>query len=227
MITEDTRYAKHITNFHVPKILELAREIIANKEYSIRPYFHTSMLASLREYPDGSQLPDTLTQEDKDEWALRFKKAKEQYGERVIFDVCKVPDERRSKLLSLLPDYLKNEEVEITIQDIYDGDFVMPHIDHKRKSSLFYLFTEPDMETVWYTQTEPFRLYDEFRYPDIDKITKDFTIVMQKDNWYLIDQETWHGAFRRPEYTREQLKRVVLVIQFPNLTYKQMLEKLS
>jgi hypothetical protein len=226
-MAEDTRYAKHITNFHVPEILDLTREIIANKEYSIRPYFHTSMLASLRDYPDGSMLPDHMSQEDKTEWAIRFNKATNQYGKRVIFDVCKVPDDKRAKLLSLLPNNLKGEEVEITIQDIYDGDFVMPHIDHKRKSSLFYLFTEPDMETVWYTQTEPFKIYDEFRYPDIDKIKRDFTIVMQKDNWYLIDQETWHGAFRLPDYSREQLKRVVLVIQFPELTYKQMLEKLA
>lgn len=226
-MTEDIRYAKHITNFHVPEILDITREIIANKEYSIRPYFHTAMLASLRDNPSGDMLPNEMSTADKDEWANRFKKATEQYGKRVIFDVCKVPDDKRAKILSLLPECFNGDEVEVTIQDIYDGDFVMPHIDHKRKSSLFYLFTEPDMETVWYTQTEPFKIYDEFRYPDIDKIARDFTIVMQKDNWYLIDQETWHGAFRLPTYTREQLKRVVLVIQFPNLTYKQVLDKLA
>lgn len=225
---EDTRYAKHITNFHVPEILEITREIIKNKEYSIRPYFHTSMLASLRDDPSGDSLPADMPQETKDEWARRLRRATEKFGKRVIFDVCKVPDDKRTQILNLLPECLKNEEVEITIQDIYDGDFVTPHIDHKRKSSLFYLFTEPDMETVWFKETAPFTFYDEFRYPDMDKIERDFTIVMQKDNWYLIDQEAWHGAHRiEDKYTREQLKRVVLVIQFPNLTYKQMLEKLA
>ena len=231
--TENTRYAKHITNFDIPEIMEIVDKVIAGREYYDRQYFHRDILQALKDDPSGSTLPERVTpQEKRDEWARRLRRATELWGTRVTFDVCKLDDNTRAKILSLLPDFLKHEEVELTIHDIYDGDFVLPHIDHKRKSSLFYLYSAPDMETVWWKDTNgdatingtAFTIYDEFRYPDPDKIVRDFSITMQQNQWYLIDQETWHSAHKLPEITP---KRTTFVIQFPKLTYKEMLSRLT
>lgn len=180
------------------------------------------------EDPSGNNVPEeVLSKELSHEFARRLQKSSSMFGKKTSFRGYNLPEETQQEIKNLLPPALVEQNIDMCIQKIGDGDYVTPHRDHTRRAALFYLFSAPTMDTRWYEITEPFPEYSNFRYPDMDKITETFREVIEQGQWYVFDSESYHSAHRLPEVSQEDVKRVNFVIQFPNINSKELLEILG
>lgn len=180
------------------------------------------------EDPTGNNVPEeVLSKELSQEFARRLQKSSSMFGKKTSFRGYNLPEDAKQKIKDLLSPKIVEQNIDMCIQKIGDGDYVTPHRDHTRRAALFYLFSEPTMDTRWYEMTEAFPEYSNFRYPDMDKIIETHREVIEQGQWYVFDSESYHSAHRLPEVTQEDVKRVNFVIQFPNINSKELLEILE
>lgn len=126
-------------------------------------------------------------------------------------------------LSSVTPDWLKINESEpdCMIQIGQGGDLLPAHCGHHRKCSLFMLLQGSGQETCWYRATEEFELIDPLRIPDLDKIEKVVSVVMEPGRWYLFNHAAWHSVHR---YSSAGPARINIGIDYCTISAEQLLE---
>lgn len=201
--------------------------IVSDKSYENGRYVCSPSKARIwfEKDPTGETIPeDVLPKDLAREFAKRLKDADDLHGKKTRLLGFDLPKDVIAKVISLLPQELQDQNPEVCIQEISNGDHVTPHRDHTRRSTLFYIFTEPDMDTRWWSIAEPFEEYSFFRYPDVYKIKETFRGVIQKNQWYVFDNAGIHSAHRLPNKTPAEVNRIQLLIQFHNLGPDELLE---
>lgn len=107
-----------------------------------------------------------------------------------------------NKIIDSVPDFLKQiapgePKPILQISDSEDGLGILPpHCGHQRISSLFCLLQGGGQETVWYRETEPFETIDPFHIPDLDKIEKAVSVVLEPNVWYVFNHRAWHSVHK-------------------------------
>jgi hypothetical protein len=101
-------------------------------------------------------------------------------------------------LLAQTPDWLKitPTEPDAMLQVGIGGDILPTHKGHYRKCSLFMLLQGGGQETCWYREREDFEIIDPLRIPDLDKIEKVVSVVMEPGRWYLFNHYEWHSVHK-------------------------------
>lgn len=111
-------------------------------------------------------------------------------------------EEFDKKIMDSVPDFLKQiapgePKPILQISDAEDGVGILPpHCGHKRISSLFCLLQGGGQETRWYRETEPFELIDIFHIPDLDKVEKAVSVVLEPGVWYVFNHRAWHSVHK-------------------------------
>lgn len=101
-------------------------------------------------------------------------------------------------LLKAVPEWLKinSTEPDPMLQVSDSGDLLPTHKGHFRKCSLFMLLKSDGQETCWYRKTQDFEIIDELRIPDLDKIEKVVSVVMEPFRWYMFNHYEWHSVHK-------------------------------
>jgi hypothetical protein len=133
-----------------------------------------------------------------------------------------VRDHWAESLLSVTPDWLKvsSSEPDCMLQVGQSGDLLPAHCGHHRKCSLFMLLQGEGQETCWYRPTEDFELIDPLRIPDLDKVEKVVSVVMEPGRWYLFNHAAWHSVHR---YSHGGPARINIGIDYHSIEAEQLL----
>ncbi len=101
-------------------------------------------------------------------------------------------------LLKATPQWLKinSTEPDAMLQVSGSGEFLPTHKGEFRKCSLFMLLKSDGQETSWYRNTNDFEIIHELRIPDLDKIEKVVSVVMEPFRWYLFNHYEWHRVHK-------------------------------
>ena len=139
-----------------------------------------------------------------------------------------IDQEYVDQIKSKLPKFINAENIQLTLNKITNGSFLQVHRDANRKSSLFYLLTEPNVETRWYT-LKP-EIAKKFNSPIIRMFSPyhvdlQHKEVVQSDTWYLFNNVEYHSAHKLNK--NESINRASFHIDFIDLTYNQVLELLK
>jgi hypothetical protein len=137
-----------------------------------------------------------------------------------------VRDQWADNILSTVPDWLKisSTEPDCMLQVGQGGDLLPAHCGHHRKCSLFMLLQGGGQETCWYRSTEEFELIDPLRIPDLDKIEKVVSVVMEPGRWYLFNHAAWHSVHR---YSSAGPARINIGIDYRTISAEQLLALLK
>lgn len=137
-----------------------------------------------------------------------------------------IRDQWADSLLNVVPDWLKINvaEPDCMLQVGQSGDLLPPHCGHHRKCSLFMLLQGSGQETCWYRPTEEFELIDQLRIPDLDKVEKVVSVVMEPGRWYLFNHAAWHSVHR---YISSGPARINIGIDYRTISAKQLLERVK
>jgi hypothetical protein len=119
-------------------------------------------------------------------------------------------------LLAQTPDWLKitTTEPDAMLQVGTGGNILPAHKGHHRKCSLFMLLQGGGQETCWYRNREDFEIIDPLRIPDLDKIEKVVTVVMEPGRWYLFNHHEWHSVHR---YGTQGVSRINVGIDYRSI----------
>lgn len=119
-------------------------------------------------------------------------------------------------LLAQTPDWLKitPSEPDAMLQVGVGGDILPTHKGHHRRCSLFMLLQGSGQETCWYRNREDFEIIDPLRIPDLDKIEKVVTVVMEPGRWYLFNHHEWHSVHK---YGTQGVARVNVGIDYRSI----------
>lgn len=209
------------TNFSNGTIVNLAKECIdKNNLIKNDNRLHLKNRASLR-----NSTVDNTEDLQKKEIVRRIARARELNGPRVsVFDQLKLPDAVEQKILEQLPEQLLRLNPTIAVQIIQGGTSCTPHRDHSRTTSLFYLYTEPNVLTIWWEKIEDFEEYHDLRYADIDKIKEVKREVIDQNSWYIFNNHEYHSIHA---INGAKIDRKTLVIEFNDLSADQLNEILN
>jgi hypothetical protein len=106
------------------------------------------------------------------------------------------------QIIASLPDFLKHiapgkPKPILQISDSEDANGILPpHCGHQRISSLFCLLQGGGQETRWYRETTSFATIDPFHIPDLDKIEKVVSVVLEPNVWYVFNHRAWHSVHK-------------------------------
>jgi hypothetical protein len=127
------------------------------------------------------------------------------------------------ELLAHTPKWLRisDTEPDCMLQKGQGGDLLPPHCGHHRKCSLFMLLEGSGQETCWYRPTEEFELIDPLRIPDLDKVEKVVSVVMEPGRWYLFNHAAWHSVHR---YNSAGPARINVGIDYRSIQADQLLQ---
>jgi hypothetical protein len=119
-------------------------------------------------------------------------------------------------LLAQTPNWLKitPAEPDAMLQVGIDGDILPTHKGHHRKCSLFMLLQGGGQETCWYREREDFEIIDPLRIPDLDKIEKVVSAVMEPGRWYLFNHYEWHSVHK---YQTQGTSRINIGIDYNSI----------
>jgi hypothetical protein len=133
-----------------------------------------------------------------------------------------VRDHWADQTLATVPDWLKlnSTEPDCMLQVGQGGDLLPAHCGHHRKCSLFMLLQGGGQETCWYRATQEFELIDPLRIPDLDKIEKVVSVVMEPGRWYLFNHSAWHSVHR---YNNSGPARINIGIDYCSITAPDLL----
>jgi hypothetical protein len=125
-------------------------------------------------------------------------------------------------LLAQTPDWLKitTTEPDAMLQVGLGGNILPAHKGHHRKCSLFMLLQGSGQETCWYRPTENFEIIDPLRIPDLDKVEKVVSVVMEPRRWYLFNHAAWHSVHR---YSNAGPARINIGIDYRSIQADQLL----
>lgn len=131
-----------------------------------------------------------------------------------------------NELLTATPSWLKinDQEPDCMLQKGQSGDFLPVHCGHHRKCSLFMLLEGGGQETSWYRPTEEFELIDPLRLPDLDKIEKVVSVVMQPRRWYMFNHSAWHSVYK---YSSSGVPRINIGIDYRSIDAADLLKILK
>lgn len=147
------------------------------------------------------------------------------YGNHtLVFNQYDIKEPYKKELLDMLPDEIKNNCGELTVQWAKGGDYIQPHRDHHRKCGLFYALSKPDCETRWYKKKFDFKESDTLRFAFPDDIEVVHTEVVQNGCWYLFNNEPFHSVHRLPGVTAN---RKTFVIDFYDMDFDSVLKVCS
>jgi len=101
-------------------------------------------------------------------------------------------------LLKQTPNWLKISatEPDPMLQVSDSGDLLPVHKGHYRRCSLFMLLESDGQETRWYRNTDSFEVIDAVRIPDMDKVEKVVSVVMEPRKWYMFNHFEWHSVHK-------------------------------
>lgn len=116
------------------------------------------------------------------------------------------------------------EEIDPIIQIQNEGHILYPHAGHARNSSFFCLLQTNNEETIWFEETEPFKLYDMYRIPDYSKLVEAEKTHLQVGKWITFRHDQWHCVKRHSD---PKNWRVNLNVDFATLPYHSLLEKIE
>lgn len=144
----------------------------------------------------------------------------------ITFKQFFIRDQWAVDLLSETPDWLKisQNEPDCMLQVGQGGDLLPAHCGHHRKCSLFMLLQGSGQETCWYRPTEEFELIDPLRIPDLDKIEKVVSVVMEPGRWYLFNHAAWHSVHR---YNSNGPARINIGIDYRTISASHLLQLLK
>lgn len=119
-------------------------------------------------------------------------------------------------LLAQTPDWLKisKSEPDAMLQIGTGGEILPAHKGHHRKCSLFMLLQGGGQETCWYREREDFEIIDPLRIPDLDKIEKVVSVVMEPGRWYLFNHYEWHSVHK---YQTQGTARINIGIDYNSI----------
>lgn len=188
-------YLKKI-NFENPQIISLVKDVILQDR--LEPPRNRPHLEARAKLPINPMKADTSLDTEKTiELKRRFKRAKELHGDRVkSFTQYALPEDIETFIISLLPEKILRLDPTLSVQIVEGGKALSPHKDHSRMSSMFYLLSTPDVETIWWEKSEEFEEFDDLKYADPDKITPVFREVIDKDMWYIFNNDRYHSIHR-------------------------------
>lgn len=137
-----------------------------------------------------------------------------------------IRDQWADNLLAATPDWLKINESEpdCMLQVGQGGDLLPAHCGHHRKCSLFMLLQGSGQETCWYRPAADFEIIDPLRIPDLDKIEKVVSVVMEPGRWYLFNHAAWHSVHR---YSSTGPARINIGIDYRTISAEQLLDILK
>lgn len=144
----------------------------------------------------------------------------------ITFKQFFIRDHWAATLLNNTPDWLKinDSEPDCMLQVGQGGDLLPAHCGHHRKCSLFMLLQGSGQETCWYRPTDDFEIIDPLRLPDLDKIEKVVSVVMEPGRWYLFNHAAWHSVHR---YNSSGPARINIGIDYSTISALQLLQLLK
>lgn len=149
---------------------------------------------------DNKSLVRLIGAEKTRELIRRKKQIEQQYPDQtpITFKQFFLNEALGAALLAQTPDWLKinTTEPDAMLQVGTGGNILPVHKGHHRKCSLFMLLQGSGQETCWYRPTEEFEVIDPLRIPDLDKIEKVVSVVMEPGRWYLFNHSAWHSVHR-------------------------------
>ena len=205
------------TQFQNKSITSLVKQAIDNNELQPpkdRPYLaaraHFKMIDGVMQYT-GDAHKDKYS-----EVARRLDRAIKLHGPRVkVFTQFSLSTDLLDNIISQLPEYITSLNPEIAVQVINGGKACTPHRDHSKQCSMYYLYTEPDVRTVWWEKTMDFEEFDDLKYGDPDKLLKVHDEIIESGFWYVFNNSEFHSIHL---LENKVIDRVALLIEFSNIT---------
>lgn len=177
---------------------------------------------------DNKSLVRLIGAEKTRELIRRKKQIEQQYPDQtpITFKQFFLNEALGAALLAQTPDWLKinTTEPDAMLQVGTGGDILPAHCGHHRKCSLFMLLQGSGQETCWYRPTEEFETIDPLRIPDLDKIEKVVSVVMEPGRWYLFNHAAWHSVHR---YNSDGPARINIGIDYRTISAEQLLERVK
>lgn len=155
--------------------------------------------------------PEAQKEERLKELDRRVQRNIELHGAKMNFPQFRFSPEVQQQFTALLPESLKNLRHTYTVQYSTVGECLIPHMDHGRYCSLFWLLNPTDCVTRFWHTTRETEIWDKLQYPDPDDLECVHEITMESRTWYLFDQKVIHSAHLIPGKT---LNRVSFCIEF-------------
>jgi hypothetical protein len=181
------------------QVAEIAEQAINDGKLVRDTYSVQNKIRGLleREMNTGELVPeDVLTREDAIEQIRILQRQREVTGIRMKYDSYLFTPEVEDAMMELMPQELKNQKIRLSYQHLHSGEVIPPHVDVRRKSSLFFVLSDADMRTVWYKKTDDNLVVNPLFPIDIDKHAPVFETVMDSKVWYLIEQTELHSAHK-------------------------------
>jgi hypothetical protein len=167
---------------------------------------------------DNKSLARLIGSEKTRELIRRKQQVAQQYPDQqpITFKQFFLNEALGAALLAQTPDWLKinTTEPDAMLQVGTGGNILPPHKGHHRKCSLFMLLQGGGQETCWYRNREDFEIIDPLRIPDLDKIEKVVTVVMEPGRWYLFNHHEWHSVHR---YGTQGVSRINVGIDYNSI----------
>ena len=108
-------------------------------------------------------------------------------------------EQLRVDMIDSLPTSLKQHNPNPILQ-VIEGEGMLPHTDYIRKSSLYYLITDPNCDTMWYESNGTVDLHKNatkygflFSIADIDHVNVSKRVCLASNQWYVFDNYTYHS----------------------------------
>jgi len=139
-----------------------------------------------------------------------------------IFLQNELSNDMHQQMLDLLPDEMQQHKITFGIQIAGPGQFIMPHQDHERTSTLFYLLTVPDSETRFYKQKKDFKIHHFFRTVSINDVELDHSETIQQGSWYTFNNMAYHSVHALEQ--SKPINRVSFVIEFIDLPFDRLVK---
>lgn len=220
-----TTYCKKIKTKFDP-VVDIVARAVEQQSYAHRKVNYLSLRGLFEDDPTGLSIPENILPRDQaQDFAKRIQRCREIWGTKLEFKQNDLTADIAESVLENLPASIKNQRIQLTLQVAGpNGDFITPHKDHVRKCSLFYLFTEPDAYTYWWSKKNDFAEYDHFRYANPDDLQLEHTELIEKGQWYLFNQVEYHSVVG---IKGQPVNRISFLIEFADLEADQVLELLG
>jgi len=137
-----------------------------------------------------------------------------------LYSRVDMPAQLRADMIDSLPASLKKYNPTPILQ-VIEGEGMLPHTDYTRKSSLYYLITPPDCDTMWYESNGTVDLHKNstkhgflFSIANIDHVHEAKRVCLASNQWYVFDNHTYHSI----KSHNGSILRKGLQIEFNNLS---------
>lgn len=202
------------TNFQNKSVTDLVGKLIKNKD--LLPPTDREHLESRLNFKQNSDgvivYTGELEKEKFNEIARRLDRALKLHGPRVnMFTQYSLKPDIENYIISELPKTLSELNPKFAVQVIRGGNACSPHKDHSKKCSMFYLYTESDVKTIWWEKTGDFEEFEDFRYADPDQLTIAHDEIIEPGHWYVFNNDSYHSIHLLED---KKINRITLLIEF-------------